>query len=187
MLFNTARTSLLLLVAVVLLAFILAVNYLSYQTCIPMSPSRTRCVAGQTDSASTLTVEEAIALGFPVYLPSSTVLASRNVKASPVVTIDSYDSTCSYIQLDFYPQIETERSVYRMYISNGCAFPTLNVYDGPVLQLDWARNQQALVGIREDRVYIRFMEPSSGYAIVVVSSEPLALLIEFVESLGRVL
>jgi hypothetical protein len=132
----------------------------------------------------TITVEEAVSRGFPIYLPSDDILQSMGISNSPAVTVNMEGRNCTYLSVDFpyedkLTDPNNQKSAIRMLVSDGCAYPA---------ELSWVVEGKA-TRVGEDYVdelppIILFEEPTQEFQYVVFSEESLDNTMKLLESMN---
>jgi hypothetical protein len=136
-----------------------------------------------------ITLEDAVAKGYPIYLPANDVLQPMGISTSPEVTLNSEGRDCTYIAIDLPYENKPhdpndEKPALRMLVSGGCAYP---YWQGYPAELSWAVGGQA-IRVGEDFVdqfppIILFEEPTQEFQYVVFSEESLDNTIKLLESM----
>ena len=138
----------------------------------------------------TISLEEAVSRGFPIYLPSDEILQSMEISDSPSIAVKTEGRNCTYLSVDFpYENKETDPNngnpAIRMLVSDGCAYPA---WQGYPTELSWAVDGRA-TRVGEDYVdelppIILFKEPKQEFQYVVFSEESLDNTMKLLESMS---
>ena len=138
----------------------------------------------------TITLEEAVSRGFPIYLPADDILQSMGISNAPAITVNMQGRNCTSLSVDFPYENKpidpnNAKPAIRMLVSDGCAYPA---WQGYPVELSWAVDGKA-TRVGEDYVdelppIILFKEPTQKFQYVVFSEESLDNTMKLLESMN---
>jgi len=148
--------------------FIISCSFVNLN-CEPINPSLAKCSIFQPEEEINITIEEAISIGFPIFMPSDKALDRRGIYSQPSVHFKGLNKECSYIKIIYYYKDDLNDQAISIEISNGCAFDLLRGY---TTDFAWARDGVALI-MNENENYSRisFIEPTQSFRYHVFSEE----------------
>jgi hypothetical protein len=128
-----------------------------------------------SDTANaTVSLEQAIDHGFPIYLPSADVLDALGIADTPIMAFKTQDRTCDILSVSFlYADAARDQTVedpFTIIVSDGCA---MRMWQGYPTELSWAVDGEAM-RLGDDFVdelppVILFHEPTRRFRYITYS------------------